>query len=208
MGSSHSHILTTALNCPPAVVREVGQKLNLKYSQEYQFPPPTDGPPVKHVYHFGKEHHQKAHCCWSCGNEVGSFLSEVFLEQESVPKAPKHPVKRKLTTNTTMRGSSLRYKDVLIVFECSFEDNDNFLDALRLWNIPVRTLTIENNQVVYIDDDKTAYAISVSAMQMYRPKRKIVVYVEMDEQLDSSEYKEIALASCTSQLILVHCKKT
>lgn len=104
-----------------------------------------------------------------------------------------------------MRTSSLRYKDVLIVFECSFKDDDNFLNALRHSNIPVRTL---ENHEASTDDDKTAYAMSVTDMQVYRPKRKIVVYVEMDEQIDYSEYKERALASCTSQLILVHCKET
>lgn len=118
------------------------------------------------------------------------------------------PQEPKLTTDTTMRGSSLRYKDVLIVFECHFEDKDNFLIALRHSNIPVQTLRFENNKNVSTDDDKTAWAISVTNMQMYRPKRKIVVYVEMDEQLDYSEYKERALTSCTSQLILVHCKET
>lgn len=83
MGKTHSHGLSTALNCPPSVVREVGKNLNLKYSQEYKFPPPTDGPPVKHVYHNVEYHHEKSHCCLKCGNEVGSFLSEVFSEQES-----------------------------------------------------------------------------------------------------------------------------
>lgn len=102
--------------------------------------------------------------------------------------------------------SLLHFSDILIVFECEGRGN-NFLKGLRESGIAVRLLQFEKDKVVATDDDDTALALTVGQMQMFRAKRKIVVYVESDSEGKDVENKQRAITSCTSQLIVVRVKQ-
>lgn len=70
------------------------------------------------------------------------------------------------------------------------------------FNIKVDVVNREESTVVANDD--SVLAMSVSQMQRYRMKRKIVIYVESYVRVaKDKENKQRALTSCTSQLILV-----
>lgn len=70
------------------------------------------------------------------------------------------------------------------------------------FQVAVDVVKIEGSTVVANDD--SVWAMSVSQMQRYRMKRKIVIYVESYlRDAKDKENKQRALTSCTSQLILV-----
>lgn len=71
---------TKPISCPPLIVRETGQgqcSVGLtKYSTSKCFSP-TDGLPVKRIYHRELNHSKKEpHNCEVCGQEVAKFLIE------------------------------------------------------------------------------------------------------------------------------------
>lgn len=68
------------ISCPPSIVRETGQgqsSLGLtEYSTSKCFSP-TDGLPVKRIYHRELNHSKKEpHNCEVCGQEVAKFLTQ------------------------------------------------------------------------------------------------------------------------------------
>lgn len=109
------------------------------------------------------------------------------------------------SASQSAQKAQLRFKDVLIIFgkDFSIEENSGFLMGLRDKGISVHAAKREENTVVVDDDIDSAWAMSVSCMETYRVKRKVVVYVEYGLSNTSGETRERALTSCTSQLILV-----
>ncbi|XP_025111787.1 uncharacterized protein LOC112574757 isoform X2 [Pomacea canaliculata] len=182
------------VNCPPAVVREVVKyKENTKAKNTNIILPPTDGPPVKYIY-YKTSLRDEPHGSLKCGQGVGSFLVTELL------------ITGNESASQSAQKAQLRFKDVLIIFgkDCSIEENSGFLMGLRDKGISVHAAKREENTVVVKDDSDSAWAMSVSCMETYRVKRKVVVYVEYYSLFKTGgETRDRAVTSCTSQLILV-----
>lgn len=105
-----------------------------------------------------------------------------------------------------MQALPLTHKDIFILFESSTPINEEskFLEGLRDKSIRVQAVKIEDDNVVVDERLNTAWAMNVCHMQLYRMKRKIVVYVQ--SYFNDKENKQRAITSCTSQLILVQPK--
>lgn len=100
----------------------------------------------------------------------------------------------------------LTHRDIFILFESNsaISEDSEFLAGLREKNIEVKAVKIEDDNVVVDERPNTAWAMNVRHMQLYRMKRKIVVYVQ--SYFNDKENKQRAITSCTSQLILVQPK--
>lgn len=79
-------VLTRPLRSPPVVVREVIQadefETEVKRYSERDIPAPTDGPPVKNLYHKSGKHGVKyPQDCFECGREIADFLHSLRIEK-------------------------------------------------------------------------------------------------------------------------------
>ncbi|XP_025111789.1 uncharacterized protein LOC112574759 isoform X2 [Pomacea canaliculata] len=184
------------LNCPPVVVREalkVSNERNEDVKHAHDYLRPTDGPPVKHInYNLSVASPQES-------RELGMLVGEFLAEDLCVTRTDKPEWSK-------VQALPLTHKDIFILFESSTPINEEskFLEGLRDKSIRVQAVKIEDDNVVVDERLNTAWAMNVCHMQLYRMKRKIVVYVQ--SYFNDKENKQRAITSCTSQLILVQPK--
>lgn len=75
-------LLTVALTCPPSILRQAQQEdvAFLNHYRDSEYPAPTEGPPVKNIYHVGDGHslEEQPHGCKCCANYISDFLTQTL----------------------------------------------------------------------------------------------------------------------------------
>lgn len=110
---------------------------------------------------------------------------------------------------TLWQTPSLRYNDVLILFECEVDKSTPMVKSLVNSGIPVLVINQEN-QTDALDDEKKI-ALAAKAGHLLGLKRKVVVFVEGNSgsnDVTAAWNRVRSFTSCTSQLILVHTTKS
>lgn len=97
------------------------------------------------------------------------------------------------------KTSVLQDKDVLVLFEGGRRQEVQFLRGLTEMGIKAHTFSDTD------DNEKTnaALAMNIDQLGSYRPRRKIVVYVESPTGCKDVRSRCMGITSCTSQLIVV-----
>ncbi|XP_025112610.1 uncharacterized protein LOC112575168 isoform X2 [Pomacea canaliculata] len=198
--------LTHALTCPPAVVRAaVGASYTIPGAdnESLDYLPPTDGPPVKYIYHK-KDQGDVSHDCTQCGENVAEFLKLLITKcGNSTGTSPDAVSAATGTVITESLSSTLQDNDVLVLFECDLEQGASFLTGLLNAGITVHTLADKEDMKDFTEDNKSACAMHIEQLDRYRMRRQIVVYVESKSWNGDRYTKWRGITSCTSQLIVV-----
>ncbi|XP_025113877.1 uncharacterized protein LOC112575941 isoform X3 [Pomacea canaliculata] len=201
---------TRAINCPPAIVREAA-RAGANYvvpSCRDQTPfclSPTDGPEVEYIYHK-KRPGPKFHDCTECGQMVADFLLKKFIikKEKSVPTdeetmSAATPFISGEEESVTLTRSVLGFKDLLVLYE---DRGQQLINGLKS-DITVPTSQAEERNEVFDEENDCACVMHIDQLTTYRPRRKIVVYVEDKKSPRDPPKKWRGITSCTSQLIVM-----
>ncbi|XP_025112575.1 uncharacterized protein LOC112575157 [Pomacea canaliculata] len=196
------------ISCPPSIVRETGQgqsSLGLtEYSTSKCFSP-TDGLPVKRIYHRELNHSKKEpHNCEVCGQEVAKFLTQDLHVGDRVSDI--FP-----TTSNSTRGQrtwetpvTLEYRDVMILFEKDITEDVPMIKILKDKGIPVQIINSTDERTTIRHGSNTVLVAKAGFLNGLR--RKVVVYVEGDIKRSefSAQWSRLrGITSCTAQLVCV-----
>ncbi|PVD21792.1 hypothetical protein C0Q70_17593 [Pomacea canaliculata] len=209
---------TRALTCPPAVVREASRAGADYFIPEAEIQPrdfltPTDGPQVKYIYH---EMDSKGyHDCSLCGRKVADFLNKHLVNKsnksaspDDITEATTSTVTRIQNESPTMKGSSiLQDKDILVIFE-NDKHEYSFLQELKKVSFQVQPLEVGKDTEVVREEKDCVCSMRVDSFRKFRPRRKIVVYVESKSPPENVSKKWWGITCCSAQLIVVRWKST
>ncbi|XP_025112580.1 uncharacterized protein LOC112575160 isoform X1 [Pomacea canaliculata] len=202
---------TRAINCPPAVVREAARAgANFVVPSCRDQTPfclsPTDGPEVEYIYHR-KGRALTIHNCTECGQMVADFLLKNFISRKDTSMATDEETMSASTPfmsgeeeSATLKRSVLTCKDLLVLYE---DRRQQLIDGLKLSGIQVRTLQAEARNEAFDEKMDCACVLHIDQLTTYRPRRKIVVYVEDKNSPRDPPKKWRGITSCTSQLIVM-----
>ncbi|XP_025114095.1 uncharacterized protein LOC112576075 isoform X2 [Pomacea canaliculata] len=209
-----TEIFTRPLRCPPAVVREASAILtqhfpDVKPYSPSGFPPPTDGPSVKHIYHAGHGHTKgQPRDCEHCANEVANFLTRIIRTSQSDSEEGKSDVTQKVRQEVR-RQFSLHARDVMILFESDVDQTETTMlkklkDAHIIVDVTAAPSAGDSDVTTAPSVGDSDVALAGEASRLCGEKRKVVVYVE--DNVDNSGIwwtRVRGITSCSSQLIRV-----
>ncbi|XP_025113009.1 uncharacterized protein LOC112575386 [Pomacea canaliculata] len=207
-------ILASPISCPPAILKEkqlleAAEGCNLaKWIPESHTRTPTEGPPVKYMYH-GREEHSEGdpQDCQACAKEVIRYLQTLFTGKATLTSE---------STFTSIAPGSpaselrLHDKDMMVLTESDVKENATFFELLR--NSGFKTKLIKDPQTDSILKDASQSVLIANGKYVHGIKRKVVVFLEA--KIDKSKSKKPVkpsdylnrvrcVTSCTSQLIWV-----
>ncbi|XP_025113589.1 uncharacterized protein LOC112575781 isoform X2 [Pomacea canaliculata] len=199
-------LLTVALTCPPSILRQAQQE-DVAFLNQYrdsEHPAPTEGPPVKNIYHVGDGHslEEQPHGCKCCANYISDFLTQTL--RTGADDQNNTAVSQETNLQTLKQVSRLKYSDVLILFECDVNKDTPMVKSLQTSGIQMNI--ISNTEQNYTIEDDTDITFVAKAGQLLGLKRKVVVYVKGGVDMDdaSARWNRVrGFTSCTSQLVLV-----
>ncbi|XP_025112302.1 uncharacterized protein LOC112575028 isoform X1 [Pomacea canaliculata] len=211
------------VSCPPAILREKnvlmlaqknGCKSLVKWDPDNIGVAPTEGLPVKYVYHHGQDVQGHRHCypfaCEKCCQDVITLLKASGLETDARDIGDNRQTASTSTTSSANWESAstprLYPTDVLLLVE--HEDlkniiNTNFCKILKRSGFSVQVgKSVESD----FSSQIVGHHLWISNATHFRGlKRKVVVYVEGRGQSNvPQEWIRLrGVTSCTSQLIWV-----
>ncbi|XP_025112607.1 uncharacterized protein LOC112575167 isoform X2 [Pomacea canaliculata] len=209
---------TQALTCPPAVVREVSRAGADYFIPGAEIKPrdclnPTDGPQVKYIYH--EMDSTGYHDCSLCGRKVADFLNKHLVTKsnktaspDDITEATTSSLTRVQHESPTLKASSiLQDKEILVIFE-NDKHEVSFLKELKKVGFQVQSLEVVNDKGVEREANDCVCFMHVDRFRQFRPRRKIVVYVESKSPPEDVSKKWRGITCCTAQLIVVRWKST
>ncbi|XP_025112603.1 uncharacterized protein LOC112575166 isoform X2 [Pomacea canaliculata] len=204
---------TRALTCPPAVVREASRAGADYFIPGAEIQPhdcltPTDGPQVKYIYH--EMDSTGYHDCSLCGRKVAVFLSKHLVTKsnktaspDDITEAPTSSLTRVQHESPNLKASSiLQDKDILVIFE-NDKHEVSFVKELTKVGFQVKPLEAKNEKEVVREANDCVCFMIVDRFRKFRPRRKIVVYVERPSPPENVSNKWRGITCCTAQLIVV-----
>ncbi|XP_025113459.1 uncharacterized protein LOC112575696 [Pomacea canaliculata] len=201
-------ILASPISCPPAILKEkqlseAAEVYNLaKWIPESHTRTPTEGPPVKYMYHGGEEHSEgNPQDCQACAEEAICYLQTLFTRKVTLTSE---------STSTSIAPGSpaselrLHDKDMMVLTESDVKENATFFELLR--NCGFKTKLIKYPQTDSILKDTSQCVLIANGKYVHGIKRKVVVFLEAKKKpTKPSDYinRVRCVTSCTSQLIWI-----
>ncbi|PVD21805.1 hypothetical protein C0Q70_17607 [Pomacea canaliculata] len=213
------------VSCPPAILRDEnvlmlaqknGCKNLVKWDPDNIGVAPTEGLPVKYVYHHGHGVQGHGHgypfACEKCCHDVITLLKALGFETDARDIGDNRQTASTATVNSsnweTASTPRLHLTDVLLLFEhedCEDTDlyNTKLCKILQKFGFSVK---VGNNAESDFSSQIVGHHLWISNATHFRGlKRKVVVYVEGQRPSNVPlEWMRLrGVTSCTSQLIWV-----
>ncbi|XP_070206138.1 uncharacterized protein [Littorina saxatilis] len=210
--------LTESLRSPPVIVREIKQSVYFASDQCPQYregsaPPPSDGPPVRRLYHTAG---RDGHCgedlgqCVQCGVDVcGYLVTDLRVGVKDASRPPRSAVS----------PDPLRYRDVLVVSaESSLTDDvtdpntdevvrpaSGFVRGLRQGCVPVRVVKSGDDAAVeqMARMDGPDAVVAADSHVVSGIERHVVVLLGSEESTPFKDARFDLISRCSSQLVWV-----
>nr|KAG5709444.1 hypothetical protein BaRGS_023126 [Batillaria attramentaria] len=207
--------LTEPLRTPPVITREIGKAGVMKDWQDIhpytdpKAPPPTDGPPVRHVFHAGPQHAGNIVDCLQCGKEVAEVLKDLQVGQSDAPAE---------TRTSDDHPEHLLYRDVFVLtredeLHDDAEDShghviqtaSSIIRGLRKAGFPVRLVASDDTAAirevaVHAGADEV---IATSVNTVTGLERKVVVWIQGDKTWDDNSGRMLIASRSSAQLVCV-----
>ncbi|XP_025113005.1 uncharacterized protein LOC112575385 [Pomacea canaliculata] len=211
-------VLIRPISCPPVILKE---KQLSGVTEFYKIPnwaldsntrTPTEGPPIKYVYHGGEEHSEgDPQGCQSCLEELIRYLQPLFMGKAPLTsEAASIAISTSIGTGSPVSELRLDDKDMMVLTESDVKENVTFVTLLRKFGF--KTKLIKEPPTESALKDTSECVLIANGKYVHGIKRKVVVFLE--KALTKSKSKKPVkpsdslnrvrcVTSCTSQLIWV-----